>query len=169
MSTMNLVRLPLAMLGFAVLAACGGGGSDPAPPPPGPSTYTIGGSVAGLSGTGLVLQLNGANNLTVTANGTFTFSAPLAAGAAYAVTVSTQPSTPVQTCTVTSGTGTASANVTGVLVNCSTTAFRVRGNVTGLTGSGLTLRNWARRRTCRLPRLGLSSSPRQLPAAALMK
>ena len=69
----------------------------------GGASYTIGGTVSGLSGT-VVLNDNGGDNLTVTANGSFAFPTQLASGAAYAVTVKTQPSG--QTCTVSSGTGT---------------------------------------------------------------
>jgi N-acetylneuraminic acid mutarotase len=87
------------------------------PPPP---TYTIGGTVSGLSGTGLVLQNNGGNSLSVSANGTFTFTASVASGGAYSVTVLTQPSNPAQTCTVTAGTGTATGNVTTVQLACAT-------------------------------------------------
>jgi len=73
-------------------------------------------------GSGLALQNNGGNNLTVSANGTFTFTTALATGAAYSVTVLTQPSNPTQVCTVTNGTGTvASAAITNVAVNCLTT------------------------------------------------
>ena len=36
-------------------------------------TYSVGGRVSGLSGT-VVLQDNGGDNLTVTANGSFTFA-----------------------------------------------------------------------------------------------
>ena len=39
--------------------------------------------MSGLSGT-VVLQDNGGDNLSVSANGSFTFATPLAAGAAYA-------------------------------------------------------------------------------------
>ncbi len=39
----------------------------------------------------VVLQNNGAGNLTVAAPGAFTFATPVATGAAYAVTVATQP------------------------------------------------------------------------------
>jgi hypothetical protein len=79
---------------------------------------TIGGTVSGLSGTGLVLQDNGGNNLSVTANGSFTFSTAVASAGAYDVTVLMQPSNPAQTCEVTDGSGTASADVTNVLVAC---------------------------------------------------
>ncbi|MGO8816531.1 MAG: kelch repeat-containing protein [Terriglobia bacterium] len=118
---------------------CGGGGSPVNNAPP--TTYTVGGTVAGLAGTGLVLQNNGGNNLSVTANGSFTFTAALASGAAYNVTVSTQPSNPTQTCAVTSGTGTVSSNVTSVAVACTTNTYTVGGTVSGLSGSGLVLQD----------------------------
>ena len=80
------------------------------------TTYTVGGTVSGLSGT-VVLQDNGGDNLSVTANGPFTFATSLASGAAYAVTVKTNPSG--QTCTVTGESGTVgTANVTNVAVTC---------------------------------------------------
>jgi hypothetical protein len=112
------------------------------------NTYTVGGTIVGLAGTGLVLRNNGGDNRTVTAGSTsFTFATSVSNGAAYAVTVLTNPSAPTQTCVVTggsSGTGTgtiASANVTNVVVTCTTTAFTVGGTITGLTGTGLVLRN----------------------------
>ncbi len=108
------------------------------------TTYTVGGSVAGLTaGNSVVLRNNGGNDLTVSANGAFTFTAPVADGAAYAVTVFTQPSAPTQNCVVTSGSGTiAGANVSNVTVTCTTTTFTVGGNVSGLaTGNSVVLRN----------------------------
>ena len=101
-----------------------------------PVTYSVGGTVSGLSGT-VVLQDNGGDNLTVTANGSFAFPTQLASGAAYAVTVKTQPSG--QTCTVGSGTGTVgSANVTNVAVACTANppvTYSVGGTVSGLSGT----------------------------------
>ena len=80
------------------------------------TTYSVGGTVSGLSGT-VVLQDNGGDNLSVSANGPFTFATPLAGGAAYNVTVKTNPTG--QTCTVASGSGTiAAANITNVAVSC---------------------------------------------------
>ncbi len=107
------------------------------------ATYTIGGSVSGLSGTGLVLQDNGGDNLSITANGSFTFKTAIDAGSKYAVTVLTQPSSPMQTCAVTNGSGTASANVTNVQIACVTpvTANTIGGTVTGLSGAGLVLQD----------------------------
>ena len=88
------------------------------------STYSIGGTVSGLSGTA-VLEDNGGDNLSVSANGTFTFGSPLEQGAAYDVTVQTDPSG--QACTVVNGSGTvASANVTNVAVTCSNGALSVQ-------------------------------------------
>ena len=99
--------------------------------------FTIGGSVSGLNGT-LVLRNNGGDDLTITANGAFTFAARVASGAGYAVTVRTQPSG--QNCGVAGGTGTAAANVSSVLVTCTTIpSFTLGGRVTGLAGAGLAL------------------------------
>ena len=80
------------------------------------NTHTIGGTVTGLNGN-MVLQDNGGDNLTVSTNGSFTFATAVAEGNLYNVSVLTQPITG-QTCTVTGGSGTASANVTTVVVNC---------------------------------------------------
>jgi predicted transcriptional regulator len=106
------------------------------------NTYTIGGTVSGLAGTGLVLQDNAGDNLTVSADGTVTFATPIASGGAYAVTVLTQPTSPTQTCAVTMGTGTVGgANVTDVAVTCATSAYTIGGTVSGLVGTGLVLQD----------------------------
>jgi Galactose oxidase, central domain len=104
-------------------------------------TYTIGGTVVSLSGTGLVLQDNGGDNLTVTQSGGFTFATALAAGSMYAVTVLTQPTSPTQSCSVANGTGTANANVGNIVVTCSTPTISVGGSVSGLDGTGLVLQD----------------------------
>ena len=86
--------------------------------------FTIGGTVTGLHGAGLVLRNNGGNDLTVATSGTITFSKSLANGAAFAVVVKTQPVLPGQLCTVTNGTGAvASANVTNIVINCVGSTF----------------------------------------------
>jgi Lamin Tail Domain len=85
------------------------------------ATFTVAGAVSGLSsGASVTLQNNGADDLAVAADGGFAFATPLTDGAAYDVTVSSQPSG--QVCTVTNGTGTISgADVENVLVQCVTT------------------------------------------------
>ena len=104
-------------------------------------TYTIGGTVSGLSGSGLVLQDNSGDNLAVNANGSFTFATPIPSGGIYSVTVLTQPASPSQTCAVAAGSGTANANITGIHVTCTTTTYPIGGTITGLTGSGLVLQD----------------------------
>ena len=99
------------------------------------STYTIGGTVSGLiSGRSVTLLDNGGNSLTVSANGSFTFTTALASGATYAVTVGTQPTG--ETCTITNGSGTVgSANVTNVTVACTANTYTIGGTVSGLSAS----------------------------------
>jgi hypothetical protein len=105
------------------------------------NSYSVGGSVNGLGGSGLALSLNGGTNLPITANGSFTFPASVASGASYAVTIAAQPSAPAQVCTVSNGSGTiAGADVTNVAISCATSAtYTVGGNVGGLAGNGLAL------------------------------
>ena len=78
--------------------------------------FTVGGAVAGLVGT-LVLQNNGGDNLTLNANGSFTFDTRLISNATYDVTVLSDPLT--QNCIITSGAGTiAVGNITNIIVTC---------------------------------------------------
>ena len=85
-------------------------------------THTIGGTVSGLSsGASVVLKDNGADALTVSANGSFTFTTPVASGASYTVTVGTQPAG--ETCQVANGgPAVVTANVNNVAVTCASTA-----------------------------------------------
>ena len=85
------------------LGGCGGGGGGSS----GTSSpsYTVGGTVSGLTGSGLVLQDSAGGTFSVSGNGSFAFATALASGDSYAVTVMTQPSN--QTCIVNNGNGTA--------------------------------------------------------------
>jgi 6-phosphogluconolactonase len=103
------------------LGACGGGGgggnsSGGGGNPPAPTTYTVGGTVSGLSGTGLVLQINSGNSLSVAAAGSFTFGSSVVSGSTYNVTVSAHPTS--QRCLVSNGAGTANGNVSNVAIAC---------------------------------------------------
>lgn len=110
---------------------------DTAAPP-----LSLGGTVIGLSGSGLVLDLNeGDELLPITADGSFVFTTPLSTGDDYAVSVHTQPSLPAQSCVVINGKGTlAGLPVGNVVVNCgAAVTHAIGGNVSGLTATGLTL------------------------------
>jgi hypothetical protein len=120
-----------AALSMATLAACGGFGSD----------AIIGGTLSGL-GTGLsvVLSNNGADTLSLAANGNFVFATKVAASAAYSVAVVTQPI--AQTCSVSNATGkvnNAGSDIDNIAVSCITTSS-VAVTVTGLAaGSSINL------------------------------
>jgi len=88
------------------------------------ATHTVGGTIAGLTGSGLVLQDNGGDNLAIATTDTaFTFATGLASGAPYAVSVLTQPTNPSQGCVVGNGSGSVAANdVTNVTVTCGSLA-----------------------------------------------
>jgi 6-phosphogluconolactonase (cycloisomerase 2 family) len=107
----------------------------------GPQTsYTIGGNVMGLTGSGLMLQDNAGNTKTITGNGGFTFSNSLAGGANYDVTILAQPTVPSQTCSVMNGLGkVGTVNVASVVVSCTMNYYNVAGSVGGLVGTGLVL------------------------------
>ena len=118
----KIIVIPLSLM---LLAACNGGGNSSAPM----MTYTVGGVVTGLNGSGLVLQNNGGSSLPVSSLGAFTFTGALSSGAAYSVTVATQPSSPTQSCVVNNGSGTVSAaNVTNVAVDCTPVPFTALAN-----------------------------------------
>jgi len=128
-------------------------------------TFSVGGTISGLTGSGLVLQDNAGDNLTIAANATtFTFAKPLPSGSAFAVTVLTQPSNPVQSCVVSGGAGTiGSAPVTSVVVNCSGDRFTVGGQISGLRGP-VVLRNGSENQTVSAD--GMFAFPTPLPTGA---
>jgi hypothetical protein len=148
MTVLPCLRAWCVTLLALALAACsngrgslddgGGGGTGQQQPP---AKVTIGGTIVGLSGAGLVLQNNGGDDLAVSANGTFSFKTTVDAGTPYNVTALAQPTGPSQLCSIANAAGTATSNVTSVTVTCSTGSFSVGGTVSGLAGSGLVLRN----------------------------
>ena len=83
------------------------------------NSYTVGGNVSGLTGTGLALRLNAGPSLPISGNGPFSFSSAVLSGLTYAVTVAAQPTGTNQTCDVAGGAGTAqSAPVANVVIVC---------------------------------------------------
>ena len=107
------------------------------------NTYTVGGSVTGLTVSGLVLKLNNATSKIIPSfagnggAGTYSFSTALPSGTTYTVGVGIQPAG--YSCTVTNATGIISGTVTNVNVSCAKT-YTVGGSITGLTASGLILK-----------------------------
>lgn len=132
-----VARLALVALPLSLLVACGGGGGDdaqPVTPPPG-TGYTVGGTVAGLGeGRSVVLQVQGADDLTVGANGSFVMGRRFERFTIAAVTVASHPEG--QRCSVTQPTQLVSeANMTDVSVRCENLPAGTRnlsGVVTGL-------------------------------------
>jgi hypothetical protein len=106
-------------------------------------TYAVGGTVSGLTGTGLALENMGIDTLPIATDGPFTFATELEVGFSYVVTVSTEPTG--QTCTVSNGSGTISdADVTDVAVTCTDNPeplYTINGSASGLGPNSVTLQN----------------------------
>jgi hypothetical protein len=117
----------------ALVVGCGGGTSD----------ATIGGTISGLgTGQSVVVQDNGGDNVTLSANGSFAFPTQLSSGTPYNVTILTQPTGAV--CVVAGGIGSVDSsgdNVASVAIAC-TADSSLGGTVTGLVaGAAVTLTN----------------------------
>lgn len=105
-------------------------------------SYTVGGSISGLEGS-IVLENNGGDPISLTANGDFAFTTPLESGDDYDVSVASHSALPEQTCNLSNGMGkVGSANITNVSVTCTTNSYSVGGDVSGIPGGAtLTLSN----------------------------
>ena len=81
--------------------------------------FSVGGTVTGLAGSGLVLQLNGGQDLPVGSNGAFEFPNKLPSGTRYEVTIRSQSSMFREVCGAgnVGGTGTTGA-ITTVTISC---------------------------------------------------
>ena len=131
LSLASVRALTLAVCASFIVVACGGGSSESTPTSSsssssssssgGTTTYTVGGTISGLTGTGLVLTDSVSTHTASPAAlaGSFTLTPAVNSGTTYNVTVTTPPSSPAQFCTVTGGSGTVTtANVTTVRVSC---------------------------------------------------
>ena len=115
------------------LAACGGGGGN----------ATLSGSLDGLApGLSVALQVNSANDITLTGNQAFSFPSTLPSNRGYKVTVLTQPVG--QTCSIPNGNGSVDSignNVGGIAIAC-VSGSTLSGTVSGLAaGVSMTLSN----------------------------
>jgi 6-phosphogluconolactonase len=100
------------------LSGCGGSGEGTGGSP---ATYTVGGTVTGLAGSGLVLQSSYGGQIAVSANGTFAFPSAMESGSPYTITIASQPRNPAQNCAISNAGGQVNdANVTNIALTCTT-------------------------------------------------
>lgn len=131
----SYLRAGVALACALGLAACGGRGAG---------DIYLGGTVYGLTKTGLVLQNNGGSDLAVTPSGSyatpFVFTSLIGTDTAYNVTIKSTPSN--ADCTITDGKGTSGPfNVSTIGVTCVTHTHLLKGTVSGLTAGGLVVVN----------------------------
>jgi environmental stress-induced protein Ves len=135
----SVLRRIFAIGALSALAACGG--DHTATKIVVATSYSVSGTVNGLSAAGLVLQNKGGDALPLSADASaFEFPTRVAAGDGYAVTVATQPDG--LSCSVAGGSGSnVQAPVTTVSVTCVPVTYAIAGTITGLTSGGLVLQN----------------------------
>ena len=114
-----------------ILFLLGCGGSKP-------PLYSVGGTVTGLKGSGLVLQSPGLPDVPLSTNESFLIANAVPTGFSYAATVKVQPVNPTQQCTIVGGSGSVQqSNVSNIVVTCVNT-YTLSGTVSGLSLSRLT-------------------------------
>jgi hypothetical protein len=136
MGSVLLWGLVLVIALIIGLAGCPSGSGTDSTSPAGPGPFEVTGTISGVTGD-VVLQLNGAEQITVSQDGPFRFTTLLARGAAYEIRVTSKPTGFTATLTGASGTVQGHVKVTVVLAQAT---YTVGGNVTGLVGT-LVLRN----------------------------
>src|SRR5262245_25413530 len=109
---MRSLLLSLVVVLATSLAACGGGGGGDSPPV---APVSVGGTLAGLgAGKSVVIADASGPSASLSANGNYSLS--IAQGTAYNLRIQTQPVG--QTCVISNGTGTATADVSNIAVTC---------------------------------------------------
>lgn len=132
------IGLGVCMLVGTLTGCHWGKSSDQTPAPP--ATYTLGGSISGLTAAGLTLTNGGQSVSPASGDSSFTFPTSLASGTTYDVQVSASPTG--LNCSVAQGSGTMpAANVSSVSVSCTPATFSLGGTITGLASTGLVLAN----------------------------
>ena len=101
-------------------------------------TYSVGGSISGLTGTGLVLSDGSQNSYPNPGSTTFTFSSLKSSGNTYHVTVTQQPTN--QICSVSNGSGAiTNQSITNISIVCTASSGLLGGTISGLSTTGLSL------------------------------
>jgi hypothetical protein len=112
------------------------------------NTYTLSGTATGLaSGQSLTVQVNGSTQATVTTAGSFSLGS-VTAGSSYAVTLKAgwygSDIATGRYCSVQSGTGTASGNVSNISITCTTAPSQINlGADPTTTQNGVTYGGWS--------------------------
>jgi hypothetical protein len=128
------------------MAACGGGGGDTGSNtadsgdsgnPPTPVTYSVAGTISGLSASGLQIIM-GSETLSINANAsTFELTAELADGENYSVSVTQQPAG--LECLFVNSVGVIAGADAALELNCASTAVNVSVSVAGLLNGSVNL------------------------------
>lgn len=106
--------------------------------------YFVSVTVSGLLGSNLTINLNsGTETKVINTDGSYQFSTALTTGSNFDVAISAQPTLPVQTCSVSGGTGVVGfGDITSIMVNCDPLRYTIGGTISGLDGiTGLVLTN----------------------------
>ena len=133
----------VGIMAALLVGACGGGGGGNSSGAGGSggdaaaTTYTIGGTISGLTGSGLVLATGDSTVAPAANTKSFTFPTSLVSGTAYTVSIQSQPAG--QTCTISNATGTiGTSNVTSIAVSCVAVAEWIwEGGLTGTDAAGI--------------------------------
>ncbi|MBT3276119.1 MAG: hypothetical protein HN368_23425, partial [Spirochaetales bacterium] len=97
------------------------------------NTYSVSGTLSGLPASeSLVLQLNGANDLTLTADGAFTFTPAFEYNTNYVVTAASEPSGYMAVIDNASGLIPA-GDVGNIVITCTIRTYSIGGTVTGIS------------------------------------
>lgn len=104
--------------------------------PPGSTsqTYTIGGSVTGLTGSGLVLVDTLGDSTSVSANGTFSFQSPMSSGSPASIRVAKQPTGQLCSVAPSAPAVISGANISDIAVQC-VPGYTLSGTLKGLASS----------------------------------
>jgi hypothetical protein len=151
MNFVRICRVVCSVSALSVMAACGGGGGSSSSDPPSGSTptgstdqtFTIAAGISGLTASGLVLQFNGGNTISVPAGATTaTIATGVNRGTTFSVTIQAQPAG--QSCTIARDDGlVVNGDISSIAVTCETIVeptYTVGGTLIDLIGSGLSLR-----------------------------
>ena len=90
------------------------------------NSYFIRGSVSGLEGTGLILQLNSGESISIVENGQFAFVNKISDGKNFLVIATSPPINPKQNCELTNQSGVLSgADILNIVVDCVTVTHEI--------------------------------------------